>query len=229
MEVHSTHISQNFLGYSRKTCTWEYPGDVCHLIDFMSEADRANANSNVGCDQCRDIVDQKDVPHVIRICPGCGRTMYVHESGDHGIGMQVRKGDALNIPLDWMRPSFNPLEGNMRPTHLGLQWMAEMTLLHPLPDQSRQEMMLDEFALVRNQCLDALRRSPLLIGLNVENEADWPKIWDAVKDTPEFWRVRELGAIEQRCKHLNRANRHRWPGLRCLLNGFEVCAYTSSR
>ena len=165
----------------------------------MSEADRADRNSNNGCDQCRYIVDQKDVPHVIRICPGCGRTMYVHESGDHGIGMQVRKGDTLNIPLDWMRPSFSPLEGNMRPTHLGLQWLAEMTLQGQLPDQNKQEMMFGEFALTRNQCLDALRHSSLLAGLDPEKEEDWPKIWDLVKDrrdAPEFWRVVELGRIE---------------------------------
>src|SRR5260221_11828598 len=79
MEVHSTHISQNFLGYSRKTCTWEYPGDVCDLIDFMSEADRANANSNVGGYQCPDMMNQKNARFIIRIFPGCGSSMHVLE------------------------------------------------------------------------------------------------------------------------------------------------------
>ena len=165
----------------------------------MSEADRANDNSSAGCDQCRDIVDRRDVPHTIRTCPQCGRTMYVHEPGEHGIGMKVRQGDTLAIPMERMRFSFNPLEGNLHATQLGLQRAAEGTLLYPLPDQTKQEAMFEEFALARRQCLDALRQSSLLAGLEVENEADWPKIWDAVKDkrdTPEFWRVSELSGIE---------------------------------
>jgi hypothetical protein len=58
--------------------------------------------------------------------------------------------------------------------------------------------MDDEFAAAEAQCLEALRQSSLLSGLDPDNEADAPKIFDRVKDQPdtaEFWIVQELGAI----------------------------------
>jgi hypothetical protein len=41
----------------------------------------------MSCDLCKEIVDREDIPHVVRICNGCGREMHIVERGDHGRGI----------------------------------------------------------------------------------------------------------------------------------------------
>jgi hypothetical protein len=124
--------------------------------------------------------------------------MRIVELGPHGIGIQVREGDVFTIPAGWLRLSLNPLQSTGQFYEFGLKRVAEWTFLGQLPDQTKRDTMDDEFAAGEAQCLESLRQSPLLSGLDPNNEADAPKIFDRVKDqpdTPEFWIVRELGAI----------------------------------
>src|ERR1035437_6131556 len=85
------------------------------------------------CPQCENAVERSDVPHVVRICEGCGRTLRIHEPGPHGKGLQIKKGDQVVVPADWMRLSFNPLKTNAQFSRYGLQWFAEQIHLEDLP------------------------------------------------------------------------------------------------
>jgi hypothetical protein len=160
-----------------------------------------------GCDKCKHIPDRQDVPHCVRKCEACGRVMYVHEPGDHGIGFKIRKGDQVVIPQGWLKISFNPLGGSGRLTKHGLQWFAEMIFLEQLLDRSKQGAMYTEMERAEATCIDRLRASPLLKGLDPAKDSDVEQIAQLVlnkKETVEFWYLLEatflrvaLQAIDQ--------------------------------
>jgi hypothetical protein len=76
----------------------------------------------MSCPKCVGVVERPDVPHVIRTCEGYGRTLRIHEPGAHGKGLQVKKGDQVVIPADWLRLSLNPLKTNAQFSRFGLQF-----------------------------------------------------------------------------------------------------------
>lgn len=167
-------------------------------LEAMSEQSQEGTKPNIGCEECRDVVERTDVLHVVRKCPRCGREMHVFEPGPHGIGMQVREGDVPTIPAGWLRLSLNPLQSTGQFYEFGLKRFGEGIFLGQLPEPAKRDTMDAEFAAAEAQCLEALRRSPLLTGLNPESEADAAEILDRVKDQrdrPEFWIVQELIAI----------------------------------
>ena len=75
----------------------------------------------MACPKCADIIERPDLPHVVRQCEGCGRELRIHERGAHGIGFNVRKGDKVVIPADWL----NPLKSSGQFSRYGLQWFAQ--------------------------------------------------------------------------------------------------------
>ena len=88
------------------------------------------------CKVCKNVIERADVPHVIRKCDGCGRELHIQELGDHGRGLQIRKGDKFSIPLDYIKPSFNPLNTNVRMSAYGLEHHAKTIHLGQLPTTS---------------------------------------------------------------------------------------------
>jgi hypothetical protein len=70
------------------------------------------------CPKCEGALERPDLPHVLRPCEGCGRVLRIHETGAHGKGMQIRKGDQVVMPADWLRMSRNPLKTNTHFTKL---------------------------------------------------------------------------------------------------------------
>jgi hypothetical protein len=161
-----------------------------------------------GCEKCNQFVDRQDVVHCVRTCKNCGRTMYVHEPGAHGLGMILREGDIVTIPAGYFKLAFNPLKTNVRFSKAGLQWLAELIFLEQLPDQSKRDTIEAEIARAEANCIEGLSQSALLGGLNPNIEADAEKIIHLLKDrkdTAEFWRLNELSflgilrqALEQR-------------------------------
>src|SRR5215204_4930328 len=76
------------------------------------------------CTVCDGIVERPDIPHVLRLCPGCGREMRIHEPGDHGRGLQIQAGDRFVIPAGWLKLSLNPLQSTGTLSKAGLEMLA---------------------------------------------------------------------------------------------------------
>jgi len=92
----------------------------------------------MGCEKCKNIVDRKDVPHVIRKCKHCGRVMHVYESNKNGRGLKIREGDKLVFPKGWFTLSFDPRKTRAKFTRYGLNWLAKQIFLKGLPkDKSK--------------------------------------------------------------------------------------------
>lgn len=140
------------------------------------------------CEKCKDIIDQKDAPHTVRTCEGCGRKMYVRELVKHGRGIQIREGDDFVIPANWLTLSANPLKGNANFTRAGLQWFAELIFLENLPN--KYDGFLAELTRLKKIANDTLSNSNLLKGLDIENPDHTEEIikkLETSKETTEWW------------------------------------------
>lgn len=140
------------------------------------------------CDKCKDIIERTDIPHTIRVCEGCGRTLHVYEPGEGGKGMRVREGDRFVIPAGWMKLSLNPLKGAGNFTRAGLAWFAELIFLEDLPQT--KGAMKEELEGLAELCYEALRTSPILSAYDIENPEHANAMIDILKDnrnSVEWW------------------------------------------
>ena len=142
----------------------------------------------VTCQQCQALVERPDLPHVIRQCEGCGRELRIHESGPHGIGFNIRKGDQVVIPARWLTLSLNPLKSRGQLSLYGLRWFAEQIHVDNLP--KRKGDIAAELSALESRCDGVLRASPLLKDYDLDNPADADRIisiLEANRDTAEWW------------------------------------------
>lgn len=142
----------------------------------------------MACSKCADVVERPDLPHVIRQCEGCGRELRIHERGAHGIGFNVRKGDKVVIPGDWLKLSLNPLKSTGQFPRYGLQWFAQQIHLEDLP--RKKEEIGAEIDRLEAQCDSILKASKIIEGLDIANEDHADEIISQLKanqDTPEWW------------------------------------------
>jgi hypothetical protein len=68
-------------------------------------------------------------------------------------------------------------------------------ILNPLPDQAKRQSMSEEIEIAADSCMDVLRKSLMLEGLNPEVPADAERIIELVnqqKEKIEFWRLHEF-------------------------------------
>ena len=140
------------------------------------------------CEKCENIVDRKDLPHSIRECSKCGRTMYVQEVGEHGRGINIREGDTFVIPKDWLKLSFDPLKSSGQFSKGGLQWFANLIFLGELPNK-REEIEI-ELNRLEDTSDNFLRESDLLEGLDIDDPEHAEKIVEILqkrKDSGEWW------------------------------------------
>ena len=140
------------------------------------------------CSKCEAIVERSDLPHVVRKCEGCGRELRIHERGPHGIGFNVRKGDQVVIPSDWLKLSLNPLKSSGQFSRYGLGWFAQQIHLEDLP--KKKEEIHSEIDRIQARCDTILSNSKIIEGLDLENEEHAEEIINRLKanqDTPEWW------------------------------------------
>jgi hypothetical protein len=98
-----------------------------------------------------------------------------------------RATNSLSL-ADWMRVSLNPLKSNARLFRYGLQWFAEQIHLEDLPN--KKDDIAAELDRVQKRCDDILIKSPILAGLNLENDEHAEKAVDILKrnrETCEWW------------------------------------------
>jgi len=107
------------------------------------------------------------LPHVVRKCEECGRELRVHEPGAHGIGFKIRKGDQVVLPLQWLKPSLNPLKSTAQFPRYGLQWFAEQIHFEDLPRKKNE--IAPEIDRLEAQCDQILSSSSVLAGLDLSN------------------------------------------------------------
>ena len=142
----------------------------------------------MSCEKCSNIVDRKDLPHCIRTCDECGRTMYVHEPGERGKGVRIRKGDTFVMPSEFLTFSLNPLESRGQFFKHGLQWFAELIFLDSLP--KKKDTIKEELERCQERSDNLLRASALLDGLNIDSKEDSEQIIKTLKDnkqSKEWW------------------------------------------
>lgn len=169
------------------------------------------SEGNIGCEKCGHLKDYPDLPHCIRTCEHCGRVMHVREPGEHGIGLKVREGDQFVLPPGSLRLSFSPQQSSGQFTKTGLQWFAEWMILNQLPDKAKRQAMSEEIETAADACMDALRKSPLLEGLNPEVPADADRIIELVnqeKEKIEFWRLHEFTFLADAKRALDEQKPH---------------------
>jgi hypothetical protein len=140
------------------------------------------------CEECENVVERTDVPHVIRLCSACGREMHIFEPGEHGRGFQVRPGDRVTIPAGWLKLSINPLQSTGHFTKLGLEGFAAGLFLGGIVrEREKFEAALAE---LEGQTDKIVNSFPPLNGLDVNNPADSEQIntiMEEHRSTMEFW------------------------------------------
>lgn len=142
----------------------------------------------MSCKLCKDIEDRSDVPHLVRICEGCGREVRFVRHGKHGKGLKVEHGERLVIPKDWLKISANPLKGRGRLYRPGLRWYAELIFVDALP--SKESEYQDEARALEQRMDEIVNSSPLISGLDVNKEQDVEQIFEILgknRGTREFW------------------------------------------
>lgn len=142
----------------------------------------------MSCPKCHTVVERPDLPHVVRNCEGCGRPLRIHEPGAHGIGFNVRKGDQVVIPSNWLKLSLNPLKSMGQFSRYGLQQFAEQIYLENLP--KKKDDIAAELARLESRCDEILGQSSLLGGLDISNPEDADRIISlltANRETAEWW------------------------------------------
>jgi hypothetical protein len=125
---------------------------------------------------------------VVRKCEGCGRELRIHEPGPHGIGFNVRKGDQVTIPSNWLKLSLNPLKSSGQFSRYGLQWFAEQIHLEDLP--KKKEDIGAEIDRLEAHSTEILKASGTISGLDLDNENHTDEIiakLTANKGTAEWW------------------------------------------
>jgi hypothetical protein len=119
------------------------------------------------CAKC-STVDEPDEGswHVLRPCPGCGREIRLAESGKHGIGLKINKGDKIVAPPLILSP--NPLKGGGHFTRHGISWYAEQAFIGNLPRRK------DDFPAAVSAMVESLeqelRASPLFTVVDFDDE-----------------------------------------------------------
>ena len=140
------------------------------------------------CPKCEHVVERPDLPHVVRQCEGCGRELHIHEPGAHGIGFNVRKGDRVVIPKEWLTLSLNPLKSRGQFSRYGLQWFAQQIHFEELPKKKNE--IPAEIDRLEARCDQILGASDLLAGLDFANPDHADQIIAKLKerqDSAEWW------------------------------------------
>lgn len=140
------------------------------------------------CQECEHLVERPDLPHVVRPCPTCGRSLRIHEPGEHGIGFKLRKGDQVALPNDWLKLSLNPLKSSGQFSRTGVQWFASLIHLEDLP--AKKNDIAAELDRLEQKCDRILGASALLVGLDISNAEHADAIVSKLsehKESPEWW------------------------------------------
>jgi hypothetical protein len=141
------------------------------------------------CSRCgRSLVPLTDTIHVSRPCERCGKTIYLVEPGEEGKGIKVREGDNVTIPAGFIKLSLDPKVGGTF-FRMGLLGFIDMLLTSGRPKSADELEELFEHH--EKEGLGVLRGSPLLKGLDVNNEKDADEIWQRLSEHKES---RELAA-----------------------------------
>jgi hypothetical protein len=140
------------------------------------------------CKKCQNIVDRKDLPHIVRKCENCERVMYVHQPLKHGKGLKIKKGEQFVIPKDWLSLSLNPLKSRGYLTRYGINWLAQRMFVEDYPKDKTK--IRAELQKIEKKYDEFLSRSTLLSGLDLKNPDHTEKITQILKTnvgSPEWW------------------------------------------
>ena len=142
----------------------------------------------MSCEQCKDIEEHPNVPHVVKKCEGCGRELRILRLDKSGKGLKVKPGERLSIPKGWLTFSANPLKGRSSLTLTGLEWFSSLIFVGDLP--SKETNYVQEADKLEQRMDKIVNQSTLIAPLDVNNENDAEKIYNILtknKYTREYW------------------------------------------
>lgn len=143
----------------------------------------------MACEKCNGVVEQVDIPHVVKKCPGCERELRVPPTpGPHGRGFTINPGETFSIPGAWIKPAFNPLKSHMRLTRFGVDHLAREYFVGQMPrDEAGYEASASELESRAESMLAAFEP---LRGLDLSNPDDSEKVLKIMQEhqtSAEFW------------------------------------------
>jgi Shedu protein SduA, C-terminal len=142
----------------------------------------------MGCEECSDIRDVTDRPHVVRPCPKCGRELHIVKPGKHGKGIKIQKGDRFVIPGNFISLSLDPRKASGRLFPSGLQFVAEKILVDEVFSQTTD--ILSEIQKLIDTSDGILRGSSKLSGIDFERDTAVNEIFDRLRAdrySEEWW------------------------------------------
>jgi hypothetical protein len=138
------------------------------------------------CEKIEDVTEAGGL-YVIRKCGQCGRDMKIREPGKHGIGIEIRAGDQVVMPANWLTVSANPLKSSGHLTKHGLDWFMQLVFANAL---GRSDDLLAVMDKLDDEYGEVLKNSPLLAGFNLEDPEQAEAVFDKLKaneKSPEWW------------------------------------------
>jgi hypothetical protein len=155
------------------------------------------------CDQCARSLVPLDVPHVIRQCESCAKTIHVAEPGESGAGIRVRKGDRFTIPAGWLTVSLDPAKSRGRLARPGISWIVRTVLMDSAP-RSVDDLpaLLDRWEAEADKALeDSERLQDLDLSDERGGKAAVERFQDQ-QDTVEWWALMTDGCAQEAKRRL---------------------------
>lgn len=144
------------------------------------------------CKTCADLHDitELDRPYVVRTCDDCGREIMLRNTGAHGVGIEVEKGDRFVMPEGFLQFSANPLKGNGQLTREGIGWFAEMVFGVDISTRENRDAFPEALLQISEQNEQFFRGASFLQDLDVDDPTLEAEIWKRIGEHPkstEWW------------------------------------------
>jgi hypothetical protein len=113
---------------------------------------------------------------------------HAYEPGENGKGFKISKGDRVVIPSEWLKLSFNPINGRGRFFKHGISWFVQKLFFDGYSNTNKDFSKI--LARYRKQSESIVNTCDAIKHLNLEDEkegAEAYSILEANKNTREWW------------------------------------------
>lgn len=141
----------------------------------------------MACSACDKLIDIADLsrPYVVRTCNECGRSIKLRESGPHGIGFMINKGDRVIMPSEFLTISANPLKGTGQFTSHGLKWFAETVFGGDLGKKENRENFPAALDAIIEGNTGFFKNAEYLKGLDWKDPANGEEVLKQINANPK--------------------------------------------
>ena len=155
------------------------------------------------CDQCGHSIVPLAIPYTERKCFDCDRTICVSEAHPNG-GMNVRSGDKVVLPKEFLKVSLDPTASNGKLFRPGVSWFVQQ--LHFQHIDNSQQLVSGELLpsdldnllkAIETEADSVLQNSEMLAYLDLESEEGAELAVEHLKEnqsSPE-WHATAMGSL----------------------------------